>query len=211
MPPLSERRILLDNFIKLHDPSFLSAAQAAVEMHGGASTFNYSKFCLVFNLQYVQECEGNPARAFTINHRSFVRIDDLQASSLYAEALDIQRTALERARDITMAEAGNVMEGQLLTCFEADPWMLWSGFSICCLSETTLTKIRIDNTGASSWLDELKSFTGRGHVLREIQGEVRNLMQVGSMTMKNSGWKFRPLTDGELKHFGYNKYAEYTP
>lgn len=76
-PPLTEIKILLENFISIHELCITSAAQSAVEMQSGARTFDYAKFCLVFNLAYNVECTGNPSTTFVIQDVSFVRIDDL--------------------------------------------------------------------------------------------------------------------------------------
>lgn len=80
------------------------------------------------------------------------------------------------------------------------------GIIINHMSATESASVRQNYTGNSSWLDELKSITGRGHVFQEIE-ENSNVMRMGKMIKTVNKWKFKPLTDTERAEFGYNNYA----
>lgn len=81
LPSHGERLRLCHHFRHSHIWSFQRAIAFAVLLHGGSKIFDFANHCIIFDVRYRLECEGNPSLAYSVLDVTIHALGDCLAES----------------------------------------------------------------------------------------------------------------------------------
>lgn len=196
----STARIALENFVSIHRIFFNDAAVSAIEMQGGCSSFDFSRNCMVFNLEANTSSRGNPSLAFRITHASFLdtsAVDWPADQKIISDNIEGQS---EKVEQLMKRNNETHFAAVLKVCYDTPDLTVWSALPMSkMLDSLNAPKDLLTNHGG--WLEGLKFLTQTGRVLRESTTETGRL-EYGRYELEKGKWRFKKYTKQELRVMG---------
>lgn len=190
-------RVLVENFVAIHRIHFIHACTSAIEMQGGHGSFDFSRFALVFNLEYNAASKGNPSLAFHVTNTSFLDTRDINLGDGHKFISRNQKSEFDKARQLAFQSNTANFDNIANVCYETEGVMIWGGLPTSTTAPNNLSYGNLLNDHGG-WLIALQNLVKSGGVLRETNLNPPTV-EFGKYIMERGKWRFKKYTRQQLQ------------